>query len=135
LKSTTPDGWTKEPADPIRKVSLRTPGGAVLSGFSFPLTGVMGDPLQNVNRWRGEIGLDPITAEELKTQSEAIRLLDGEGSYFEMVGATESTHAAMLAGDGQVWFFKLRGPGEEVAKQRDAFKEWLGSLALEGAAK
>jgi hypothetical protein len=130
LKYDLPEGWTEAPADPMRKVSLRTPGGAALSGFSFPLVGVMGDPLQNVNRWRGEIGLEPITADDLKTQSEEIKLLGGDGSYFELVGASESTHAVMLVRDNQVWFFKLRGPGDEVAKQRDAFKKWLGSLSL-----
>jgi hypothetical protein len=130
LKYDLPEGWTEAPADPMRKVSLRTPGGAALSGFSFPLVGVMGDPLQNVNRWRGEIGLEPITADDLKTQSEEIKLLGGDGSYFELVGATESTHAVMLVRDNQVWFFKLRGPGDEVAKQRDAFKVWLESLSL-----
>lgn len=135
LKYDLPEGWTEAPADPMRKVSLRTPGGAALSGFSFPLVGVMGDPLQNVNRWRGEIGLEPITADDLKTQSEEIELLGGDGSYFELVGATESTHAVMLVRDNQVWFFKLRGPVEEVAKQRDAFKKWLESLSLETATK
>jgi hypothetical protein len=130
LKYDLPEGWTEAPADPMRKVSLRTPGGAALSGFSFPLVGVMGDPLQNVNRWRGEIGLEPITADDLKTQSEEIKLLGGDGSYFELVGASESTHAVMLVRDNQVWFFKLRGSGDEVAKQRDAFKKWLGSLSL-----
>lgn len=135
LKYDLPEGWTEAPADPMRKVSLRTPGGAALSGFSFPLVGVMGDPLQNVNRWRGEIGLEPITADDLKTQSEEIKLLGGDGSYFELVGATESTHAVMLVRDNQVWFFKLRGTGDEVAKQRDAFKEWLASLSVADAAK
>ena len=130
LKYDLPEGWTEAPADPMRKVSLRTPGGAALSGFSFPLVGVMGDPLQNVNRWRGEIGLDPITEGDLKTQSEEIELLGGDGAYFELVGATETTHAVMLVRDNQVWFFKLRGPVDEVAKQRDAFKTWLGSLSL-----
>lgn len=130
LKYDLPEGWTEAPADPMRKVSLRTPGGAALSGFSFPLVGVMGDPLQNVNRWRGEIGLEPITADDLKTQSEEIKLLGGDGSYFELVGDKESTHAVMLVRDNQVWFFKLRGPSEEVTKQRDAFKKWLASLSL-----
>jgi hypothetical protein len=135
LKYDLPEGWTEAPADPMRKVSLRTPGGAALSGFSFPLVGVMGDPLQNVNRWRGEIGLEPITADDLKTQSEEIKLLGGDGSYFELVGASESTYAVMLVRDNQVWFFKLRGPGDEVAKQRDAFKKWLASLSLKDGAE
>ena len=130
LKSTTPDGWTQEPGSAMRKASLRTPGGAVMTGFAFPLTGSMGDHLENVNRWRGEIGLEPTTADELKSETDDMKLLGGDGAYFEMVGATETTHAAMVERDGQVWFFKLRGPGDEVVKQRDAFKKWLGSLSL-----
>ncbi len=135
LQSTTPDGWTEEPGSAMRKASLRTPGGAVLTGFAFPLTGAMGDRLENVNRWRGEIGLEPTTAEELEAQTEEMKLLGSDGAYFEMVGKTETTHAAMVEREGQVWFFKLRGPVEEVANERDAFKKWLESLSLEGAEK
>ncbi|WP_146443881.1 hypothetical protein [Botrimarina colliarenosi] len=130
LKSQTPDGWTAGPPSTMRKASLKTPGGAEVTAFAFPAAGAMGDRLANVNRWRGEVKLDPTTDEGLAEAAEAMPLLGAEGSYFELVGPDETTHAAMVERDGQVWFFKLRGPRDEVAAQRDAFRAWLGSLSL-----
>ncbi|CAN0351119.1 unnamed protein product [Ectocarpus sp. 4 AP-2014] len=131
LKSDTPDGWVSEDkVGSIRKVSLKTPGGAEVTGFVFPAAGMMADPLFNANRWRSEIGLPPTTAEELAEQTEPVELLGGAGKYFGFVGDTEATSVAMVqAGDG-VWFFKLRGSKDEVAAQNDVFRTWLGSLSL-----
>lgn len=131
LKSDTPEGWVSDDkANSIRKVSIKTPGGAEVTGFVFPAAGMMADPLFNANRWRGEIGLPPTTAEELAEQTEPIELLGEAGKYFGFVGEGEATSVAMVqAGDG-VWFFKLRGPTDEVAAQNDVFRTWLGSLSL-----
>lgn len=131
LKSDTPDGWTADDkANSIRKVSLKTPGGAEVTGFVFPAAGMMADPLFNANRWRGEIGLGPTTGEQLDDLTETLGLLGSEGSYFEFVGEEEATSVAMVEAEGGVWFFKIRGPKDEVAAQRKTFREWLDSLAL-----
>lgn len=130
LKGQTPDGWTEGPPSSMRKASLRTPGGAEVSAFAFPSVGAMGDPLENVNRWRGEVGLEPTSAAALGEEVEKVKLLGAEGSYYELVGPSETTHAAMVERDGQVWFFKMRGPGEAVSKEREAFRAWLESLSL-----
>lgn len=130
LQYETPEGWADAPGSAMRKASLRTAGGAEVTAFVFPAAGAMGDPLENVNRWRREVGLAPTDAAALAEESETIDLLGGEGTYVELVGAQETTHAAMVQRDGGVWFFKIRGPGEAVAAERDTFREWLGTLSL-----
>lgn len=127
----TPDGWTEGPkTSSIRKASLKTAGGADVTGFVFPAAGAMADPLGNANRWRGEIQLPPTTADGLAAQTKKLSLLGGEGSYFEFVGETEATSVAMVQVGQGVWFFKLRGPKAEVAAQGDAFRAWLDTLSL-----
>ncbi|MEO0529557.1 MAG: hypothetical protein AAF266_03165 [Planctomycetota bacterium] len=130
LKDKKPAAWTEGPASSMRKASYEAPGDVAITAFAFNAAGAMSDRVANVNRWRGEVGLDPTDAEQLAEETEEITLLGEEGAYFELVGKTETTYAAMTERDGQVWFFKLRGPGEAAEAQRDAFREWLESLSL-----
>lgn len=130
LKFETPDGWTDGEVSSMRKASFRTPGGAEVTAFAFAAAGQMGDSLGNANRWRGEVKLAPTTQEELDAESEAMTLLGEPGRYFEFVGPDETTYAAMVVRGDLAWFFKIRGPGDEVAEQREAFRGWLDTLAL-----
>ena len=61
LKYELPEGWVELPANRIRLANLKTSAdadAAEVKAFAFPATGDMVDPLANVNRWRGEVGLD-----------------------------------------------------------------------------
>lgn len=130
LKFETPDGWTDGGGSAMRKASFLTPGGAEVTAFAFPAAGQMGDPLGNANRWRGEVQLESTTQEELDAESEEMTLLGEPGHYFEFVGPEQTTHAAMVVLGQRAWFFKIRGPGDEVAGQRETFREWLKTLSL-----
>ncbi len=130
LKQEIPVNWSAGETSAMRKASFVTPGDAKVTAFAFAAAGQMGDKLGNANRWRGEVGLPPVSEEELAEATEAIDLLGEEGSYFEFVGESETTYAAMAVRGELVWFFKLRGPGEAVEAQRDAFRGWLESLSL-----
>lgn len=131
LKSDTPDGWiADDKANSIRAVSLKTPGGAEVTGFVFPAAGMMADQVFNANRWRGEVGLGQTTAEELANDTEKTQVLGEEGSYFGFVGEEEATAVAMVEAGQGVWFFKLRGPKDEVAAQEPTFRAWLKTLSL-----
>ncbi|TWT42931.1 hypothetical protein [Botrimarina hoheduenensis] len=125
----TPLGWVVKPASAMRKASFTTAAGSEVTAFVFSAAAeAMADPLQNVNRWRSEVGLEPITAPELDQSSETYKLAGEDGTYVELVGATETTYAAMLRRGPSVWFFKLRGPGEAAASDREAFRTWLTSV-------
>lgn len=130
LKYETPDGWTDKPGSAMRKASFSTAGGSEVTAFAFPNVAAMADPLGNVNRWRGQIELPPITAEALAAETEAMALLGEEGKYFEFVGPTKTTYVAMATVEDRVWFFKLNGANGAAAADREAFRGWLVSLSL-----
>lgn len=135
LEDEAPEGWVAEPGSALRKASYKTAAGSVVTAFAFPATApAMSDPLANVNRWRGEIGLDPITREEMIEQTKPITLLGEKAVYFELQGAEESTLAAMIKQGQRVWFFKLRGPNDAVATDGDAFRAWLDTLRINSGA-
>jgi hypothetical protein len=95
------------------------------------------DPLENVNRWRKEIGLPPIEKDQLSKMMHEIKV-DGKASnYFELIPdaanaaesqAKEATVAAAVPGGRMIWFFKMKGDRDLVVAQRDNFRSFLESI-------
>ena len=112
---------------------------ALVTVIDFPAAAgpMMADPLANVNRWRGEVGLPATTAEELSQVTAPIEI-DGQKATFvdavpDASKQTESkadrgTLAAMLTSGDTIWFFKMTGDRDVVANERDRFKEFLKSV-------
>lgn len=109
---------------------IKSPDGkeADLSVFVFP--GAAGGLADNVNRWRGQIGLEPLSSEKL-TESLA-RQKNPAGLDFTIVdlaGAnSERILGAILQRGPNSWFFKLKGPSELVASEKSAFLDFLNSI-------
>jgi hypothetical protein len=129
-----PKDWVELPTNTMRLANLTVGDGeteAAVTGFAFSASApAMADPLANINRWRGEIGMPPITQDELDKDVEKMDIDGMQSTYVDLMpeGNEEFTLAAMGQRDDKVWFFKLRGPAETVAAQREAFKAWLASL-------
>ncbi len=129
LKETPPSDWKVLPGSAMRKASYTTANESTVTAFVFPATApAMADPLANINRWRGEIGLEPTTAEQLVKETKSITLGGENSVYIELMGEKESTLAAMSVLGDQVWFFKLRGTKEAVETDRESFKKWLSTV-------
>ena len=69
-KFTTPTDWKAQPADGFRKAAFAIgegQQGALVTLINFPASGGpnIADPLPNVNRWRQEVGLPDLKADEL----------------------------------------------------------------------
>ncbi|MDP0501710.1 MAG: hypothetical protein Q7P63_16575 [Verrucomicrobiota bacterium JB022] len=124
-----PSHWEEAPASNVRRASyvVRGEGGeADMSVTSFP--GDVGGDLANVNRWRRQLNLAPINANQL-AQALQPMVVDGEQSkYVEIFEAGEqATIAAIVPHHGNTWFFKLTGPNALVAREREAFKAYVQS--------
>jgi hypothetical protein len=138
----TPPGWESIPVSGIRKAAFRVTGGgkeALLTVIDFPADAgpMLSDPIANVRRWRGEVGLPELADAELKKTLTPIEI---DGLAAQLIEAIPSptdaqqsqidraTLAAMLTRDGTIWFFKLTGDRELVAAQRDPFASFLKSV-------
>jgi hypothetical protein len=126
---TTPSGW-KELAPTSMRVGnfLITKGDkkAEVSILQFP--GNVGTELDNVNRWRGEIGLNPITQSDVSSQVVAIGRATGK--LYDLPGPTLSTIATVLKKGDISWFFKMRGDKEVVSESKETFVEFLKSISF-----
>jgi hypothetical protein len=135
---TAPAGWIEQPASGFRKGSflVRDTNGktADVSVISFPETA--GGLLANVNRWRDQLKLAPISD---VVQAGAPMSVGGHDMFFvDLVseqplspdGSTSRILGGIFPAKGETWFFKMMGPDQLVESQRDAFKQFLESVHL-----
>ena len=86
------------------------------------------DLLANVDRWRGQVGLDPTTAEALENEAQVIEADGASGHLVNLAGANETILAAILNRGGDSWIFKLQGPTGLAAGEQDRFQSFVRSV-------
>ncbi|QDU88669.1 hypothetical protein Pla175_20490 [Pirellulimonas nuda] len=131
FKSETPAGWTRLP-DRAMRIATYQAGDAEVVVSQFAAFGQMGDALENVNRWRGQVGLPPASEEELDDLAVDVEIAGEPGRYFDVIAADQPIGmlAAMSVRGEQVWFFKLTGPSKTAQSQQGAFRDWLGTIEI-----
>lgn len=135
-----PAGWKELPAEQMRVgyFSIAGTNDSKAEVTIIPLAGLAGTDLENVNRWRGQIGSGPLSAEELAKVAVAVPVGEGEGQLFDLEGGADQTPrlrmlAAILRRDGKAWFFKMTGEDALVSSQKEAFTGFLKTLRFEAA--
>ena len=135
---TTPSGWEQLPGNAMRVGSFVVKGtGDVKAEVSVvPFPGSAGTELGNVNRWRGQVGLESITADDMKP--EEVDIGGEHGHLYDMLGAMDGKKTRILAVSALVkdtsWFFKMTGDDALVASQKKTFIQFLGSVRFAGPA-
>lgn len=133
IKFTLPAGWKEtppgqfqmsrfvagDPTDPV-EISISSAGGA------------LGD---NINRWRGQVGLEPIDEQQLATALAPTEVFDMKAGQIEIVGPPGPKQQAIIgviAPAGRTnWFIKLRGPVKPALEQKKNFEDFVKSLKME----
>jgi hypothetical protein len=138
IQAKAPAGWEEAPLGAMRVASYRvkSANGKTADISVVPLGGMAGRDLDNVNRWRGQIGLKPIGDVDLAKLAEAVQIGGQEGKLYEMVGQNadsgEKTRmlAAIVRRGDTAWFFKILGEDGLVSEQKPAFVEYLQSFTF-----
>ncbi|MBE2215100.1 MAG: hypothetical protein IAE82_14595, partial [Opitutaceae bacterium] len=145
LAWTAPAEWTPKPASEMRlgSYSFIAPSGelADISIFAFP--DAAGGVLANINRWRGQVGLEAVAADAMETTATRATIAGQEAWLVDFAGTPKSSTPAMgntppptgvtrITGaivplDGRAWFFKLMGPDALVLAQRQNFDAFVAS--------
>ena len=139
LHSEVPEGWRELPPEKMRVASYTISGadGQAARVSVTPLPAVSNIELESVNMWREEVGLKPLTSEQLKEQAQEVQVGDTKGILVDL--APESTegnpNAARTVGalanrDGITWFIKMTGSNSLVGQQKENFAAYLKSLAF-----
>ncbi len=134
-----PEGWETLPTGGMRAAAFRIGQRGECSVTI--LAGSAGGVEANVNRWRAQMGLSPMTAEEIQAlptvsilgiQSPFVEI---RGTFGGTTGQTEPNWvllgAICLLPDSAV-FVKATGPEEDLLPQREAFLAFCDSLRKAG---
>lgn len=129
---TVPAGWAKlEQQKPMRYATYKAGEGAtavevVLS--TFP--GDVGGLHANVNRWRGQVGLPPITPDELAANVKAFEVPGFTGNTMRLKGDTQHMLGAAIkdTANERTWFVKITGTPAAIDAQEAAFLEFAKSF-------
>lgn len=142
LAWTLPGGnWEEATPGEMRLASFRVKGqsGQTADVGVFPLPGMAGSDLSNVNRWRGQVGLAAIDEQELGKIGQTVRIDGLDAKLYDLAGENagsgEKTRilAALLRREGVAWFFKMTGDDALVAAEKGAFIKLLESMKFQKA--
>jgi hypothetical protein len=136
-----PVDWTEEPPKPMRAASyfIDAQGQKAEVIVTKMDANHFGTLLSNINRWRGQVGLQAL-ADESAVKPQIIKVGGKELSLFDFVGPKGDDGSArrilvtMSVNGPDVWFFKLQGPDDLVSKEKPAFESFLGAVQFQPAA-
>lgn len=136
---TTPDGWTEQPASMMRDVNLAFGPDNEGECYVARLPGAGGGLVANVNRWRSQMGADPLTEAEINALptkplfGQPATFMSVDGDFSPGMGSSEVKKnqrllGLILASDAGAVFVKMTGPKNLVADQAAAFDVFTSSL-------
>lgn len=137
VRGRAPEAWRELPGDQFRMLNYRFEGGGEVW---VSLAG--GTVLDNVNRWLGQFGKEPITTAALQDLRK-VPIAGREGRWVEASGSTvvrqtgETRDGQAMAGiiteiDGRVLTVKMVGPKDGVEAQKAALEAFAASLEWPG---
>lgn len=127
-----PDGWASQPPSSMRIGSYLVPHGDQQGDLSvIRLSGSAGGPLNNLNRWRGQLGLEPVAEGDPEAEGRITVSPAGTFTWWSLVNG-EPVNQGMLvgmlfAGDHSM-FVKLTGSPELVGAAEEQFTGFLASF-------
>ena len=135
---TTPAGWEEKAPSQMRNADFRITRDPETECYLSVLPGGAGGVGANVNRWRKQMGLEPLPPASLAALpqesllEETAFLVDLEGTYVGM-GQGEPKPGYRMLGlvaeqPGQTVFLKMTGPGATVVEERARFFELAKSF-------
>lgn len=124
-----PAGW-KEDATPrmMREATLLTEGEPPAEVVVTRLGGNFGEIGANINRWRGQVGLEPL-ADASTVVPELLKTPVGDAKWIKIQGPENSSLIAIVPQGQANWFFRLTGSTKTVTANEAKFKDLLASLA------
>lgn len=134
LQYELPDGWTPGKVSAMRLAAFNIQRNEKQAEVTVIRLGpVAGSLLDNVNRWRGQIGLDPIGQAELDASVEKLDVAGMECSYVRIVSpdgveAKPTILAVVIPRPDQTLFVKLLGDRGLAAEEQTKFEQFVRSI-------
>lgn len=128
FKWTVPSDWTESKPGPMQQARFAVPekdgAQAEVAVSVFPSD--TGGTLQNVNRWRAQLGLPPVDSAGLANLVAPLSAAPN-AVLADLSNNDKRMLAAIVPRDGTWWFYKLTGGTPAVANAREAFIGFVSS--------
>ena len=128
----SPEGWEIQPPSSMRIGSYLVPHGADKGDLSvIRLSGEAGGKLNNLNRWRGQIGLEPVAPGSPEAEGRQVETPAGSFTVWTLVNGdpvNQGMLVAMLFTGDHSLFVKLTGPPQLVEAVDSQFTAYLESF-------
>ena len=131
---TIPNTWITSPANPMRKgswsITQADGSKAEIAVTVFP--GDVGGDTANVNRWRGQLGLEKISDDKIKSDQSSLTVGNLNGRVYHLISTDgkKSTTAVILPKNNATWFFKLTGDTAIVNAEKASFLKMVTQTQL-----
>jgi hypothetical protein len=138
LHWTAPAGWIEGAERPMRAVTFVPQGAKATECYVSVLGGAAGGTVANVNRWRDQMGLDPVDKAAIDALPR-IPALGGQGVLVVLEGSLDDPMRGVKEKEALLYgfvveratdsvFVKMTGPATEMRPQRAAFEAFCRSL-------
>ena len=128
LKFAAPEGWTPT-SKPLASVAFsKTEGDKTIDLTVIRLSGG-GSFGANVNRWRGQVGLEPVDEKEI--ESTPVEAAGTTARLVELQGEKDALLTVIIPQDRVQWFVKLMGDKDLVLNERETFLKFVQSIKFE----
>lgn len=134
---TVPDGWEEVPPTPMRTANLRLKSNPEVEMYFTVMPGDGGGLMANINRWYGQMGLEPLTQEQVDTLPFRMMLFKPaayvsiHGAFKGMGGEAKENYALYglaLVEEGHAMFLKMTGPADIADSKIQDFVVFSQSL-------
>ena len=126
FKWKVPEGWQTLAAGQMQVAKFAVPAkdSAKAEVFVSVFPSESGGTLANVNRWRQQIGLDPVDEAGLKPLVSPIEGAPG-ATLIDLKNDAKAMLGAIVPREGRWWFYKLMGDAPAVNAEREAFVRFV----------
>ena len=129
IKWAKPENWNEVPPSAMRYASFSAGTANEKIDISVvTFSGEGGSDADNVNRWRQQLQLPPMSAEAVATQITPLQTEAATFATTDIAGPNARTLAAWTRRGGQAWFFKATGPAAAIEKEKPGFVKFVQSI-------
>jgi hypothetical protein len=127
-----PSGWQEAPASQFVAGKFLIAGDNNATA-AVTVSNARGGLTQNVNRWRGQLGMSPLAADEIEKHVQPLAVPAGKAMLIEMSGRDSATGqnarlvAAVVQQSDNTWYYKLMGDEKLVDREKQAFIDFVKS--------
>lgn len=131
-----PSAWKAEPPNQFATAAYSVAGAGRVT--ISKLAGDGGGLAANINRWRGQVGLETLPDDQISGQPMPVPESDKYLLLFNLnpetpMGKGEGIFAAVLTLKSETWFFKFTGKTNKLIENGDAFMAFLQSIRISGS--